>query len=223
MFKTSQKKLKAAQRPRKNQFPSKELAIIANVCDTFDCDNGICNVEIPCKGIDFGKRIVKIFIERPDSADFTTPTSLQTQADWAARLAIDCTGANASQRIVAIGDVHDGIKPKSEVQTEPGPYGGDEETERKQSVTFNIKRWDLALFDSVNYLRCRDMFKMRYLTDTGYLFGGPGGFKNVSIMWGDLEHPGNGGGRVLSQNVMTWLQSDQSKPVYAPFLATMTN
>lgn len=201
---------------------SRQLLIVASVCDTVGCSDGICDIPVPCAGIDFGKRIVKLFIARIDAADFVSTTSLNTQADWATRLAYSCTGVNKQDRIIAVGDVHDGLKPKSDIKTEEAPYGGDETVERKQMITFNIKRWDAALIDGLNAVRCLDKIKFWYLTDTGYLFGDVTGFQNVTAIWGDLEHPG-AGNRIKSENTFSWLMADQSKPVYNPWLATMTN
>src|SRR3990172_246546 len=115
---------------------SKQLLIVVSVCDSVACSDGICNVVIPCKGTDFGKKIVKIFIARPDAADFASEVSLATQADWTTRLAISCTGATKVDRIIAIGDLHDGLKPAEETSTEEAPYGGDELTDIKSTVTF---------------------------------------------------------------------------------------
>lgn len=202
---------------------SREFALVLSVCDDLDCDSGISNVVIPCKGKDFGKRIVKFFFARDDAADFASEASLNTQADWATRLALPVTGVGSTDRIVAVGDVHDGVKPAEANTTEPAPYGGDELIESKQTVTFAIKRWDEDLIDSINSIRCFVGMKMWYLTDTGYLFGGVTGHENTSTVWGTIQHPGNGGGRVKSDNTITWISADQSVPVYNPWLATMNN
>jgi len=202
---------------------SKQLLIVAAVCDAVLCSDGICNVVIPCKGTNFGKKIVKFFVARVDAADFASEASLITEADWTTRMAISCTGVTKVDRIVAVGDVHDGTKPPEETTTEEAPYGGDERTSTKQTVTFSIKRWDAALVTSINTLRCFEGLKMWYLTETGWLFGGVGGFDQVSSVWGMIQHPGTIGTRLKSDNTMSWIQEDQSVPVFTPFLATKVN
>lgn len=195
-----------------------------SVCDTFNCDTGINRVNIPnCGDVDFGQKIVKIFIARMDAADFTDVTDLATEATWTTKLAINPTAVTYANRIVAIGDLHNGLKPAVDAEMEEAPYGGDELVSRKHKVTFDIKRWNAALVDSINNLRCRDQYKMWMLTNTGWLFGGVTGYENTSINWGGLEFNGIGNGKSKSSNAMSWYAKDDSKPVQTTFLKEATN
>lgn len=221
MFKSKKKtrKSRVTLLDNKNIHP-----LILSVCDTLDCDSGICDVVIPaCIGEDYGKRIVRVFIAKDEAADFASTTDLATEATWDTKLGYNCTGANLDNRIVSIGYVYDGVKPAEALETEPGPFGNDELVNIKDTVTFSIKKWDTTLIDSINDLRCRPTVKMWYVTDTGWVFGGVTGFENTSIVWGHIQHPGNGGGRVKSDNTMSWNQIDQSTPVYLPELIDKIN
>lgn len=214
-----------SKRTKRTLLSSKNIhPLILSVCDTIDCDSGICDVVIPaCVGEDYGKRIVRIFIAKDEAADFASAADLATEATWDTKLGYDCTGANLDNRIVSIGYIHDGVKPAEAIETEPGPFGNDELTNIKDTVTFSIKKWDTTLIDSINDLRCRPTVKMWYVTDTGWVFGGVTGFENTSIVWGHIQHTGNGGGRVKSDNTMSWNQIDQSVPVYVPGLIDKVN
>ena len=152
------------------------------VCETIDCDEGVPDVVIPnCGDIDFGQKIVKIFIARDDADNlFADTTELATEAEWDSRLAISATGATAKDRIVAIGNLHQGLKPPTEDETEEGPYGGLELVTRTHTATFEIKRWNTALITAVNLVRCRDSYRLWYLTNTGFLFGDITGFEDTS-------------------------------------------
>lgn len=197
---------------------------VFTVCDTLDCDGGICNVVIPqCVGDDFGQEIVKIFVAKNEAADFASLVDLATIGTWQTKLGYDCTGANKNDRIVVIGNLYDGVKPPSENETQPAPYGVTELVQSTHTITFAIKRWDADLIDAINDIRCRNSVKFWYLTDTGWLFGGTTGYENSSIVWGHIEHNGPGGGKVKSSNTITWKGIDQSVPVYIPTLASETN
>lgn len=192
------------------------------VCDSFNCDSDIGNAVIPnCGPVDFGQKIVKIFISRTDADSFTDTTALATESTWRNRLS--ASGSTSANYIVAIGDLHNGLKPAAEVETQEAPYGGDELVSRKHSATFEIRRWNAALVTSINNLRCRDQYKVWFLTNTGYLFGGITGFENTSINWGGLEMNGIGNGTSKSSNTMTYFAKDDSVPVSAPFLKTLVN
>ena len=194
------------------------------VCDSFDCNGGLPNVVIPnCGDVDFGQSIVKIFVAKMEATGFLDETTLATQSAWATRLAYPTSGATNTDRIVAIGDLHNGLKPAAENETEQAPYGGDELITRKHTVTFEIKRWNKALVDSVNQLRCFDDYRVWFLTNTGYLFGGVSGYENVSISWGGIEFAGIGNGKSKSSNTMSWLAKDDTEPVSATFLKNLTN
>ena len=221
-------KSKVAKSPSVIRFsPSaskKALPSIFAVCDDLDCDGGICDVVIPqCTGDDFGQEVVKIFVAKSEAADFASVIDLATEATWDTKLGYDCTGANKNDRVVAIGDLYDGVIPEAERETQAAPYGVIEEVQRTRTLNFNIKRWDTALIDDINQIKCRASVKFWYLTDTGWLFGGVTGFENASIMWGDVEHNGPGGGKVKSTNVVTWKKLDLTVPVYAPFLKSKVN
>jgi hypothetical protein len=197
---------------------------IFTVCDDADCTDGICDVVIPqCAGLDYGQKIVKIFIAKPEAADFASVAAMAIEANWDTALGYDCTGASKDDRLVAIGDLYDGLKPASEVETEEGPYGQTELVNATHTVTFDIKRWDNALIDSINLLRCRSSLKLWYLTDTGYVFGGVTGFTEVGAIWGHIQHNGTGQGKVKSSNTLSWKDIDQSVPVLATFLKTKQN
>jgi len=192
------------------------------VCDSFNCDSAIGTVTIPnCGDVDFGQKIVKIFVGKTDAADFADTTALATQSVWQTRLS--STGSTAANFLVAVGDLHNGLKPAAETETQEAPYGGDELVARKHSVTFEIRRWNTTLVTSINNLRCRDQYKVWFLTNTGYLFGGITGFENTSINWGGLEFNGIGNGTGKSTNTMTYFAKDDSVPVSASFLKTLTN
>src|SRR3990172_12307984 len=82
----------------KNKIP-----FVFAVCDTLDCDDGICDVVIPaCKGDDYGQEIVKIFVAKNDAADFASEAAMAIEGTWDTRLGYNCTGANKNDRIVAI-------------------------------------------------------------------------------------------------------------------------
>lgn len=198
--------------------------VLGSICDTLDCDGGICDIDIPeCGDIDFGQKIVKVFIALPEADDFNDVTDLTTEGSWQAKLALPCTGATAVNRIVEVGLVHTGLKPPTEDETEEGAYGGDELVSRKHLITFEIKRWNLELFASINEARCRETIKLWYLTNTNYLFGGITGVENVSVNWGSLQFNGIGNGKSKSDNTMSWFAKDDSIPVSTPFLANLTN
>ena len=197
---------------------------VFTVCDDSDCNDGICDVIIPqCSGLNYGQKIVKIFIAKNEAADFDDVAALATESEWDDRLDISCTGASKNDRIVAIGDLYDGLKPAEATETEEGPYGQTELVNIIDTITFDIKRWDDNLIDSINMLRCLASVKFWYLTETGYLFGGITGFTNASIVWGHLQHNGTGQGKTKSSNTITWKAIDQSVPVLATFLKTKQN
>lgn len=194
------------------------------VCDSFNCSSGVPTVAIPaCGDVDYGQAIVKIFIARLDSTGFNDETDFSSETTWNTKLGYSATGSSYVERIVAIGDLYNGLKPATEDETEPAPYGGDELISRKHTVTFEIKRFNRQLFDSINQLRCRNQYKMWFLTNKGYCFGDWEGYNNVSINWGSMELSGIGNGKSKSSNTMTWTAIDDSEPIYLPFLATKTN
>ena len=194
------------------------------VCDTFGCTSGIPNAVIPnCGDVDFGQAFVKLFFAKPEAANFTGESGLALQSEWATRLAYTSSGATATDRIVVMGDIHSGFKPASENETEQAPYGGDELINRKHTITFDIKRYDKQLVDSINQLRCFSKYKVWALSNTGYIFGGISGFEDCSIQWGGLEFAGIGNGKSKSSSIVTWNSKDDSEPVLAAFLKTLTN
>ena len=195
------------------------------VCDSFDCDSGLNNVVIPnCGDIDFGQKLVKIFVARPDAEDFADTTDLANQTTWETRVGYSPSDpTNGINRIVVVGDIHEGLKPAAEAETEEAPYGGDELVSRKHTVTFAIKRWNTALITSINELRCRDQYKVWLLTNTGWLFGGITGYENSSLNLGGLEFNGIGNGKSKSTNTISWYEIDDSVPVQALFLKTLQN
>jgi hypothetical protein len=194
------------------------------VCDTFNCTNGLPNAVIPnCGDVDYGQAFVKFFIAKDTAASFSDETDLVNSTTWQTKLGYSASGANAVNRIVAIGDVHNGLKPAAEAETEIAPYGGDELITRKHTVTFEIKRWNKDLVDSVNQLRCVSKYKVWALTNKGYLFGGTTGWEDSSISWGGIEFAGIGAGKSKSTNTITFNAIDDSEPVLATFLKTLTN
>jgi len=201
------------------------LMLQRGVCDSFDCTTGIGNVVIPnCGDVDFGQKIVKVFVARPDAANFADLTALATLSVWTTKTGYSPSDpTNGVNRIVVIGDVHNGLKPATENETEEAPYGGDELVSRKHTASFDIKRWNTALITSINQLRCRDEYKVWVLTNTGWLFGGVTGFEGASIELGGLEFNGFGNGKGKSGNKITWRAKDDSVPVYLPTLKTITN
>jgi hypothetical protein len=194
------------------------------ICDTFSCTNGIGDTVIPnCGDVDYGKKIVKVFLMKTTGAGFPDVSSLIVESNWTTRMGYAATGANSVDRIVALGDLHVGIKPAAEVETEEAPYGGDELVARKHSITFEIKRWNAALITAINNLRCIDQYNFWYLTETGYLFGGIAGYPSASFVWGGLEHAGIGQGKSKSTNAVSWYSKDDSIGYLTTFLKTKTN
>lgn len=194
------------------------------VCDTFNCATGIPNVVVPnCGDTNFGQAIVKIFLQRTDGNGFDDETDVVTEGTWNTKLAISPTGSTYYNRIVAIGDLHTGVKPATENETQQAPFGGDELVSRKHTVTFEIKRWNRALIDSINQLRCFSSYRAWLLTDKGYLLGGHEGYDNVSIQWGSQEFLGIGNGKTKSSNIMSWTSLDDSEPLLTTFLLTKQN
>lgn len=194
------------------------------VCDTYNCSEGLPNASIPnCGDVDYGQAFVKFFFAKDTAANFVDETSLTSSSAWQTRLAYTTSGANYNDRIVAFGDVHNGLKPAAEPETQLAPYGGDELITRKHTITFEVKRWNRNLIDSINAMRCTSGYKVWALTNKGYLYGGTTGFENCSIQWGGQEFAGIGNGKTKSTNTITWNSIDDSEPVEATFLKTLTN
>jgi hypothetical protein len=194
------------------------------VCSTFDCTAGLPNVVIPnCGNVDFGQAFVKVFIALPEASSFNGESDLANSATWATRLAYTASGATKAQRIVVIGDLYSGFKPQAELETEQAPYGGDELINRKHKITFEIKKWNKQLIDSLNQLRCFGRVRVWALSNTGYIFGGETGFEDANLNLGGLEFAGIGNGQTKSTNEISWNAIDDSEPVLAAFLKTMTN
>jgi hypothetical protein len=207
-----------------HKLSKNKLPRIFTICDTLDCDDGICNVVIPkCKGDDYGQEIVKIIVAKNEAADFASLAAMAVEANWDTKLAFSCTGASKNDRLVIIGDVYDGVKPTSDTETEPAPYGVTELVNKTHTITFALKRWETSLIDEINLLQCRNTLKFWYLTDTGWVFGGVTGFTNAAIVWGDMEHNGPGGGRPKTSNTITYKKVELTTPVFTPFLKAKQN
>lgn len=198
------------------------LVILMTLCSDIGCDDGIDDVEIPCNPDDFGQMFVRVFIAKPNAASFASTTDLADQSVWDTRLGYDPTGANAEDRIVSIGEVHDGRRPAAAEETEEGPYGGDELVTAKHMATWSFKRLNAALMTRINSLRCQDRYKFWYVTDTGWVFGGVDGY-DASIMWGFIEHAGPGQGRAKTANKASWRSRTDEAPVYIPTLRKAVN
>lgn len=215
--------LQPADRPLQLAQDKGVAVILLNICDTFDCDAGIDNFPELCgQGKDFGQKIVAAFLARNDADDlFADNTELTTESEWQTRLDLSPSGPNASNRIVSIKNIYTGIKPAADKETVEAPDGGTELVNMTKKLTGELQRLNEDVIDWINDARCRNPWRLWYLTNTGWLFGSPTGFSEVSILWDDIQHAGIGQGRAKVMFEMSWRGLDSPSPVYAPFLRTI--
>jgi len=186
------------------------------------CDGCIPKVAIPnCGDIDLGKSLVKIFIQKTSGSGFTNYTNLASQAEWQTKLAIADYG-DCDDRIVAIGDLHDGMVPQAEQATEVAPYGGQELINMNNTATWKIKRFNADLVATIDKLRCIDTYNFWFLTNKYYLFGGVNGYQNTSIQWSNYAIEGYDT-KSGSYCTASWEDKQVYKPVLTTFLADLTN
>lgn len=194
---------------------------MTDICTSL-CTGCIPKVDIPnCGDIDLGKAVVKIFVQKVAGTGFSTYADLALQSEWQTKLAIADYG-DCDDRIVAIGNLHDGQVPQAEQATEKAPYGGEELVNMNNTATWKIKRFNAALVAIIDKLRCIDTYNFWFLTNKGYLFGGLTGYQNTSIQWGNYAIEGFDT-KSGAYCTATWEDKQVYLPVSASFLADLTN
>lgn len=194
---------------------------MADICTDL-CTGCIDKVDIPnCGDTDLGKSVVKIFIQKNEGAAFIDYPDLALEASWITKMAI--TDYNVcDDRIISIGDLHEGTVPDADQATETAPYGGDELVNMTNSAVWKIKRFDPALVATIDKLRCLGSVNFWFLTNRLYLFGGITGYTNTSIKWGNYAIE-SFDARSGANCVATWVGKQQYLPIYADFLKTISN
>lgn len=193
-----------------------------SICDTLDCSLILPTVRTPeCPTKDFGRNIVRLMIADVDADSFASTTDLSTLASWQARLGNAGTGSTAT-RIVSFL-IHEGVKPAGDVETQKSPWGANEHIESTQTITGAIKYMLESTIESVNKLRCKKLFKLWFVTDKDYVFGGVEGFTYVSVSFGTMEIVGKGNGMNKIPVVAEWFQRDDTVPYYVAGLSKEDN
>jgi hypothetical protein len=91
---------------------------MASICDTINCTDGLPTVPTPdCGGINYGRKVVRLYVGEIDANPFASTSNIQTLADWNTRLAQPSTG-NTQVRLVSLGYIYEGLKGEGEVETE---------------------------------------------------------------------------------------------------------
>lgn len=195
---------------------------MASVCDTIDCNLILPTIPTPdCGFKDFGRQIVRVIIGDVDSDAFATTTDLTNLGQWQNRFGNASTG-DTTQRLVTF-QIHEGVKPAGDVETQKSPYGANEEVERTQMIDGSIKYITENTLIAVNKVRCRKLATMWFVTDKDYVFGGVTGYQYVSINFGNQEIVGKGNGMNKIPFHAEWFLKDDSVPYLCTGLSKEDN
>lgn len=195
---------------------------MGSVCDTINCNLILPTIPTPdCGFKDFGRQIVRVIIGDVDSDPFATTTDLTNLGIWQSRFGNASTG-DTTQRLVTF-QVHEGVKPAGDVETQKSPYGANEEIERTQMVDGMIKYITENTLNAINLVRCRKLVTMWLVTDKDYVLGGVTGFQYVTPSFGNFEVVGKGNGMNRVPFHAEWFAKDDTIPYLCTGLSKEDN
>lgn len=180
------------------------------------CDSLNCNLILPtvpttaCGTKDFGRQVVRVIFGDVDCDAFSNTTAMTVLGNWQTRFGNSGTGSTAT-RLVTV-QLHEGVKPAGDVETQKSPYGANEEVERTQVVDGMVKYIKEETLEAINRLRCQRLNTMWLVTDKDYVFGGITGYQYVTPSWGNFEIVGKGNGMNKIPFHAEFFQKDDSTP-----------
>jgi hypothetical protein len=196
---------------------------MASICDTINCTDGLPTVPTPdCGGINYGRKVVRLYVGEIDANPFASTSNIQTLADWNTRLAEPSTG-DTQVRLVSLGYIYEGLKGEGEVETEESWTGGVEMIEGTQRIEGYLKRFTADTFEAINKLRCQKAYTVWFVTDKDYVFGGLTGLQRANLMLGNFEIVGNGNGSNRVKVTLEWRTLDDTTPYLCTGLADALN
>ena len=193
--------------------------------------NDVCSD--PCDAVQYGNQIVKIFAQKMSGADFdgTLNNDISLAADWATKI-----GAVTDEKIALICNLSGSVRSSTEPTVDEGndvPYGGSEVIERPQEITFDLKYFNQATFQSLDEVACWGKVRFWFLDNKDYLWVADditgAGIVNGNVMTGNFSQQGIGTRNKATGNKLSWVDLCQPRPFAVlgvstplPFLATIT-
>ena len=196
---------------------------MASICDTLNCEDGLPTIPTPdCGAVNYGRKVVRVFLGEIDANPFSSTSSIQTLADWENRLAEPSTG-DTQVRLVSLGYIYDGVKPEGEIETQESWTGALEMIEGTQRIEGYLKKFTADSFEEINKLRCRNAYTVWFVTDKDYVLGGLTGLKRATVMIGNWEVVGTGNGSNRCKVTIEWRTLDDTTPYLCTGLADALN
>jgi hypothetical protein len=196
---------------------------------TCSCATDLASVtNEPCGATPYGNQIVKIFLQKQTGLGFdgTVGSDITLEADWDSKIA-----AAGDDKIMIIPNIAGAVKESVEPNIEEGndvPYDGADLIDRQHTITFDLKYLTEASFAEIDQLSCPVKYRLFYLDNEGYLWGGSletagaaDGIDNVSVVMSSYGQAGIGTKNKFAGNIVRWNSLESVKPIgQLDFLAT---